>query len=102
MKLFTTKKQIKQNYDNIISISYCDAQHLLNYITPFAYSASSNSWSCDYYDIINGVIISTGYSPIGKRAEYKLTKLYDNAAKNKTPDERLKLLKEFINKVLEA
>ena len=65
MKLQATKKQMRQHH-RIISIGYCDAESLLNYQEPFAYSAGINGWACDYYDV-NGVLISTGYSPLSNK-----------------------------------
>ena len=51
MKLQTTKKQIRQNFNTVLSIGYCDAQYLLDCKNPFAYSAGVYGWSCDYYQI---------------------------------------------------
>ena len=42
MKLKATKKQIRQNFNTILSIGYCDAQYLLDCKNPFAYSAGLN------------------------------------------------------------
>ena len=107
MKLKTTKKEIKKNSNNIIAVSYCGLQSLLNYKNPFAYSSGNCGWSCDYYDI-DGVIISTGYSPIGEYANYDLVREYEEKAKVVVYDWELKydakveqldkLLSEFINK----
>ena len=47
-KIKATKKEMKQNY-RILSIGYCDAQYLLAYETPIAYSCGLYGWSCDYY-----------------------------------------------------
>ena len=71
MKLQATKKAIKNNFNTVISIGYCDAQHLLHFKNPFAYSVGVYGWACDYYQIKN-VCISTGYSPIGERVSYEL------------------------------
>ena len=62
MKLLTTKKLMRDSYDRIISIGYGDAQNLLHYKTPFAYSQRA----CDYYDV-DGVLISTGYRPLNEK-----------------------------------
>ena len=71
MKLQTTKKAIKNNFNTVISIGYCDAQYLLWFKNPFAYSVGVYGWACDYYQI-NNVCISTGYNPIGERVPYEL------------------------------
>ena len=82
MKLQTTKKQIRNNFANIISIGYCDIQYLLYYSSPFAYSASVYGWSCDYYQFGN-VCISTGYSPIGNHVkDYKKVRDIDDKARS--------------------
>ena len=79
MKLKTTKKEISNGYNDIIKIGYSQAQNLLQCENAFAYSSGIYGWSCDYYNI-DGVIISTGYAPIGKEADYNLIKKYDKKA----------------------
>lgn len=69
MKLQTTKKAIKNNFSTVISIGYCSAQYLLYYKNPFAYSAGTYGWSCDYY-LVGTKCISTGYNPIGQQLDY--------------------------------
>ena len=79
MKTKETKKAIKKDFNNILSIGYCDAQYLLYYKKPFAYSERVEGWACDYYRVDN-ICISTGYSPIGDKVPYKvLFKLEKNA-----------------------
>lgn len=103
MKFKVTKKEMKENYRKIISIGYCDAQFLLKYESPIAYSTSVEGWACDYYDV-NGVLISTGYSPLddkNARHDYDLIREYDNKARKLSDgEERRALLEEFINKVI--
>lgn len=113
MKFKASKKQMKEGYCNIISIGYCEAQSLLYNKTPIAYSAGVYGWSCDYYDI-NGVLICTGYSPIGKHCDYKRLRKYEQKAqalrsKAYTSDDWQKmykkidkLLDKFINEELGA
>ena len=82
MKLKTTKKAIKEGYNKIIGISYCSAQCLLSHQNEFAYSAGSNGWSCDYYDV-DSVCISTGYSYIDSKNvnySYDLLEKYEQQA----------------------
>ena len=62
-KIKATKKAMKESYNTIITIGYCNAQYLLQYENEIAYSARSEGWACDYYDI-NNVLISTGYAPL--------------------------------------
>ncbi len=89
MKLRTTKKEIKQNSGKIIKIGYCNAQTLLGYESAFAYTAGSNGWGADYYDI-DGVIISTGYDPIGDEFNHEILRKYEQQADKIRQNYRLK------------
>ena len=80
MKIKVTKKYIRENSNKIIKLHYCEAQTLLRYENPFAYSTRIYGWSCDYYDV-NGVIISTGYSPIGDNVDHELISEYEKKLK---------------------
>lgn len=83
MKFKVTKKEMKSNYNRIIKVGYCNAQFLLKYIEPIAYSTRAEGWACDYYDI-NGVLLSTGYAPIESKntnSSYEIVKRYDNMAR---------------------
>lgn len=97
-KIKATKKEMRQNY-RILSIGYCDAQYLLNYKSPVAYSTRAEGWACDYYDV-DGVIISTGYDPLNDKnakCNYKVLREYEKKAQEAgTADETNALLKEFI------
>ncbi len=101
MKLKTTKANVKENYYRILSIGYCDAQYLLKYKSAFGYSAGVYGWACDYYDI-DGVCISTGYSPLANknmRCDYALIREYEQKANGETKENIDKLLKELVNKL---
>jgi hypothetical protein len=101
-KIKATKKEMRQNY-RIISIGYCDAQHLLNYKSPFAYTCGANGWTADYYDI-DGVLISTGYDPIASKnakVDYKTLREYEKKAQEvNTAEEVNALLKQFISECI--
>jgi hypothetical protein len=107
MKLQTTKKQIRQNFNTVLSIGYCDAQYLLDCKNPFAYSAGVYGWSCDYYQI-GSVCISTGYSPIGTRVNYSLLRELECKAKlikndyNLSYSDREQQLDELIKQLIES
>ena len=111
MKLKTTKKAIRESNSVILNIGYCDLQHLLNYKQAFAYSSGVYGWSCDYYDI-KGVIISTGYGPIGVEPDYNLIKAYNETANILLSDYNMNyetkkakldtLLNAFITKAVES
>ena len=79
MKAKVTKKEIRNNYNNIIAIPYCEATYLLRDLSPNFYSYGIYGWCCDYYEIGN-VIISTGYSPIGDYADMKFLHELENEA----------------------
>ena len=107
MKIKVTKKYIRKNSNKVIKLHYCEAQTLLRYEDPFAYSSGQNGWACDYYDI-NHIIISTGYSPIGDNVDHELISEYEEKAQkivynnyNESYESKknkvTKLLKEFIN-----
>lgn len=108
MKFKATKKEMKSEYSTIIGIGYCNAQHLLQYEEPTAYSTRTEGWACDYYDI-GGVLISTGYSHIDSKnanCKYDTVHEYDNKAQAivlgsadyETKKQQVReILKEFIN-----
>lgn len=101
-KIKATKVEMRKNY-RIASIGYCDAQYLLNYKSPFAYTCGTNGWTADYYDI-EGVLISTGYDPIASKntkCSYETVRKYDKLAQEaKTKEEIDKLLKQFIAEII--
>lgn len=110
MKIKTTKKAVKNNYNHIIGIGYCNAQYLLGFAKEFGYSAGSNGWACDYYDV-NGVCISTGYSYIhGVKYDYDMLNKYeleaqsirlDNSLTWEVKEEKInQLLKDFVNECI--
>ena len=109
MKFKTTKKEIYQNFNSVISIGYCDAQYLLQGKNPIAYNAGYYGWNCDIYDI-NGVAIVTGYRPWGNiHPDYNTIKKYDDEARQIRGDSRRnyqkmldqvdQLLNQFIKEV---
>lgn len=101
MKVKVTKKAVKQNYSRIICIGYCDLQHLLKHLDPLWYSSGVYGWSCNYY-LIDNIVISTGYNPIGNiHPSIELIRHYDDLAKNIFDTEKLNnLLNEFIREAL--
>ena len=100
-KIRATKTEMRQNY-RILSIGYCDLQHLLNYESPISYSAGNNGWCCDYYYVDN-VVISTGYSPLSSKnmkEDYKTIRKYDDKARNiNDPKKMRKLLSKMIDEL---
>ena len=86
MKLQTTKTNIKKNFVTVLTVGYCELEYLLNYCSPFAYSAGSYGWNCNFYQPstkYGGVCIATGYNTErmgGKRVSYELVKEYEQKA----------------------
>jgi len=79
MRAKVTKSKVKNEYAEIIAVPYCYAQNLLRFVDSVFYSAGTYGWSCDYYEI-NGVCISTGYSPIGVYCDSKRLSEYEEKA----------------------
>jgi hypothetical protein len=111
MKFKANKKEMRNNYNCIISIGYCNAQWLLKYKEPIAYSTRAEGWACDYYDI-DGVLISTGYAPLTAKnthSNYNIVRRYNEQAQEIACNYSLSyeeqktqvnaLLKEYIKEV---
>ena len=109
MKFKTTKKEIYQNYKNVICVGYCKLDNLLANHDPIGYNSGVDGWKCDIYDI-NGVAIVTGYQPFGNiRPHYDTIKKYDDEARKifcnswenyqKMLDQTDQLLNQFIKEV---
>ena len=64
MKVQVTKKQVMSSYSNILKLSSCKLQDLLNRFSPRYYTCGVNGWNADIY-IIDGMCIVTGYNPFG-------------------------------------
>ena len=115
MKLQTTKTNVRKNFVTILTAGYCELQYLLNHCSPFAYSAGSYGWMCNYYtpsEKFSGVCIATGYNTerlSDKRVSYELVKEYEQKACELVNDysqinkrEALNtLIDEFIEKALQ-
>jgi len=82
MKFKVSKKEMKNGYNHIISIGYCDLQSVLYNYSANAYNCGVNGWNCDFYILENNLVISTGYNPIGKDMDYSFIRNLDNKARN--------------------
>ena len=81
MKFRATQKEIKANFDKIISVPYCGLQNLLWWESPVAYTARREGWAADIYDMGSGVAIVAGYAPFGNiRPVHELRERYENQA----------------------
>lgn len=93
----------------IIAIGYCNSQFLLNQETPIGYNAGVYGWNYDVY-YVDGVVITTGYRPIGERVNYNLLREYELKAEKTLSYENKasyadkaaevqRLLREFVSKL---
>lgn len=101
MKEKTTMKAIKKEFENIIEAGYCELSSLLRYKEANYYTCGVYGWNADIYIINANTVIVTGYRPFGNIDASKISKKYEEEAR-----EILKLnwsyeeQKEYINKLL--
>jgi hypothetical protein len=105
MRVKVSKQQVLRDNYKVLSVGYCELQGLLKNSRSNLYSAGVYGWACDYYDF-DGLIISTGYSPIGSSIDYKIIRSYEAKA-NKinynnelTWEQKEKKLKTLLNKFI--
>ena len=108
MKYRTTSKAVKEGYKKVYKIGYCNAQYLLAFESPVAYTAGVYGWNSDIYDF-GSLAISTGYRPTGDSVDYEIVNRYEKQAQrincdcSKTYEERKqetqKLLAAFIAEI---
>lgn len=80
MKKRFTNRELRKNHKNIIRIPYCNLQYLLSTTPVTGYTSGIYGWNSDIYEI-NGIIISTGYRPIGNiKPDASTNKRYERAA----------------------
>jgi hypothetical protein len=110
MKFKTSKKAIMNGYSNVICVSYCGLQSLLNRKSETAYTTRREGWAADIYEITPSTAICTGYAPFGNiRPGYEICNKYETAAEKIRYDYSIdwdeqtkqldELLKEFIKEV---
>ena len=101
MKIRTTTKEIKNAKQFTIAIPYCDAQYLLRYQEPIAYTCGVYGWNYDVYQI-DGALICTGYRGMPGEHFRELLKQYEDKARAVDPwgkdsrEQVNKLLYDFI------
>ena len=113
-KVRTSQKAIKEVYQNVIAIGYCNLQSLLDffYDKERYYTVRREGWGSDVYDF-GLTAISTGYAPFGDIGpSYDLVEKYEHEAqklrsvsllKITYPEKRKraeKLMTEFIKEAL--
>lgn len=83
MKYRTTDKALKEGYPQIIKLGYCEAENLLKWSDPEAYTRGTYGWKADVYRVDPWTAIVTGYAPCGNiRPSRELVEEYDNAARD--------------------
>lgn len=97
MKKRTTKKYIINNFKNVLSVGYCEAQYLLNGKTPDYYTAGVYGWNADVYIIDFNTVIVTGYRPFGVSIDYDLVEKYNNLAQNNYENDEL--IEKMLNEI---
>ena len=67
IKFKTTRKQIVNNFRNVIALGYCQCAHLFVNHDAFAYTAGIYGWNADCYnfDCSKSTVFVTGYRPFG-------------------------------------
>ena len=106
MKFKTTKKDIMNGYEKIISVGYCNLQSLLRCERETAYTVRREGWAADIYDFGNTAIV-TGYAPFGNiRPGYEVNQRYEERATKATEgvykwEEKKAILQEFIKEYIQ-
>ena len=109
MKYRTTRKEIRENYSNVIKVSYCDLQNLLTHLEPFAYITRREGWAADIYELTPNVALVTGYAPFGnvavdrdicRRYEEKARKILHGGYREQ-PERLQQLIGEFAKEVMQ-
>jgi len=81
MRFKTTQKAVRNQYNTIIKLGYCDAQYLLQNYYSEAYTTRLEGWGCDVYDLGGAVALTTGYAPFGNSTvDYKTIEELENKA----------------------
>lgn len=93
----TTMREVKESFDNVIRVYYCDLQYLLRGRDRVAYTAGVYGWNADVYDVGNGVAIVTGYRPFGDiHPPFSLVERYNSAARKACTDALDVLIWKFV------
>jgi hypothetical protein len=63
-KYKTTDREQRLNNSIVLGFSYCNIQNIERFLNPNAYTCGVYGWRADFYEIDDGVTISTGYAPL--------------------------------------
>lgn len=87
-----TKEWIKENFDSILRIGYCQLDNVLENVNNLHFVGHTESvygWNADIYSFYhNGksIAIVTGYSSFGKKCNYEIVEKYNNIGRLILPD----------------
>jgi hypothetical protein len=82
MKVRLTRKEVLRQYNNVISVGYCDLQFMLKYRDAKFYTVGIHGWNADVYEIDHDTAIVTGYRPFGNiRPIHEIVKAFDGTAR---------------------
>lgn len=112
IKLKVSKREIKNNFKNVLYCGYCELADLLSYKNANYYNANCYGWRNDIYLINNNTVVVTGYEPFGNiEIPRDITKKYNDIAKKIKIDKKLdfeahrekidNLIDEMIKKIIE-
>lgn len=82
MKVKVTKKQVQENYKNIIRVGYCDLHYLLRFKEADYYTAGVCGWNADIYQVNFNTCIVTGFRPFGNISNHELVEEVEEMAEN--------------------
>lgn len=102
LKMNVTRKYLRNNFTNIISVPYCALQDLLRYESPLWYTSGIYGWNADVYLVDIDTCIVTGYRPFGNvQPSHELTGGFNRTAqKTDSPEKCQYLLTTFVKEVL--
>ena len=111
MKSKFTKKEINNRFLNVLHVHAYEIPNLLYFTPAFGYAVRAEGWACDFYEV-GKFCLSSGDSPIGKKCNRDLEKIYEakakkivqsNFFKRETKQKKVKaLLLEFVNQSINS
>lgn len=101
-KIQTTQKAIKNSYNRVFCVNYCELQFTLGLLDPDFYTAGIYGWNADIYEIDSNTALVTGYRPFGTYLKYADYHKFEEKAKavvfgDLDPKKRLQARKRIYN-----
>ena len=82
LKIQVSKKQITDNYKNVICVGSLNLYYLLRFKDARFYTAGMYGWNADIYEISNNTVIVMGDRPFGNiKPEYDIVRGFEDRAK---------------------